>query len=506
MNLFSYIKRNIYKWHRLSSILIAIPVIMWTLSGIMHPIMTSFKPKVKNQFLKTNTIDLSRIKITLDSALLKNNITSISNFRVIELKDKLYYQISQKSNNQLIFIDASTGQVNADAPVQYAQKLALQFLGDSTTRITSISLVKSFDDEYLEINRLLPVYKVNFDRKDGVRLYVDPVSDRLGLAMDDNRAAFTSFFRNFHSWEFLKSLGSFQTAVLVVLSGLAFITAVMGIYIAFISKSKKRSGTVRYRRVHRQIAIVVSVTTLMFTFSGAYHAFKKFEPDNRQNYFVEYEFKAKNLGLCFDSIATKYQVKNVSLVQMNNTSYVRLTCSSSVTNKGECCEKMNMAAAKFGEKGKADSEEIRYLSIPDLKELPNGEEQYARFMATTFSKNSDEKIVSATSINEFKGEYGFVNKRLPVYKVQFATNYNERWYVETSSGKMAAKINDMDLREGLSFSMLHKFHFADGIGKTTRDVLTVIAALGNLMAALAGIILLLIWYKRKKEKVSRVKA
>ncbi|MNR58605.1 hypothetical protein D3C85_1796430 [compost metagenome] len=45
--------------------------------------------------------------------------------------------------------------------------------------------------------------------------------------------------------------------------------------------------------------------------------------------------------------------------------------------------------------------------------------------------------------------------------------------------------------------MLHKFHFVDDIGKTTRDVLTVIAALGNLAVALIGIVLLVFWYKKK---------
>lgn len=121
--------------------------------------------------------------------------------------------------------------------------------------------------------------------------------------------------------------------------------------------------------------------------------------------------------------------------------------------------------------------------------------QYARFMAEKFSKNED--IVSVTPITEFKGEYGFINKRLPVYKVQYKANDNERWYVEPSTGELAAKINDTNLREGLSFAMLHKFHFVDDIGKTTRDVLTVIAALGNLAVALIGIVLLVFWYKKK---------
>ncbi|MNH44673.1 hypothetical protein D3C79_1069040 [compost metagenome] len=73
--------------------------------------------------------------------------------------------------------------------------------------------------------------------------------------------------------------------------------------------------------------------------------------------------------------------------------------------------------------------------------------------------------------------------------------------MEPSTGELSVRIDDTDLREGLSFAMLHKFHFIDDLGKTTRDVLTVIAALGNLLAALAGIVLLVFWYRKKRKKL-----
>ncbi|MNE25411.1 hypothetical protein D3C80_1187410 [compost metagenome] len=373
-------------------------------------------------------------------------------------------------------------------------------LGDSTSKAVSVELLKDFDEEYLAINRLLPVYKVSFDRADGIRLYVDATTDRLGLAMDNNRAIFHSFFRNFHSWEFLDHLGNFRLFTLTLIASIAFVTAILGIYITFITKSNKaksnQNSSVKYRRLHRQIAIVVSITTLMFTFSGAYHAIVKIEPDTRQNYFVKNDFNVTELKFDLDSVAKRYQVKNISIIKMNDTTYLRLSCSADKGfNKEACCEKMSVAASKFGLEKKKDAPVIHYLSLHSLTELANGDVQYARFMAEKFSKNED--IVSVTPITEFKGEYGFINKRLPVYKVQYKANDNERWYVEPSTGELAAKINDTNLREGLSFAMLHKFHFVDDIGKTTRDVLTVIAALGNLAVALIGIVLLVFWYKKK---------
>ncbi|MCO4293911.1 PepSY domain-containing protein [Solitalea sp. MAHUQ-68] len=478
---------------------------MWTISGIMHPLMSSFKPKIKNQFLISKTIDLSKVNVSLDSALLKNKILSISNFRLIELDGNVYYQIAKKGQAELVYINAADASINHKGAELYAGKIASQLLGDSTATIQTISLVKQFDEEYLEINRLLPVYKVVFDRADGIRLYVDPSSDRLGLAVENNRAMFSSLFRNFHSWKFLDHFGSFRLVALCLLCLAAFVATLMGIYIAFITKSKKGNtgnSAVKYRKLHRRIAIVVSITSLMFTFSGAYHAFAKFKPDTRQQYFIEEDYKATELNFKPNSLSKQYDVKNISLIKINNTVFLQITCSSQKGfTKEECCEKMGVAAAKFGMNMKSPMPMVRYLSLPNLQVLPNGDQQYARFMASVFSKQTDENIISVTPVTEFKGEYGFVNKRLPVYKVQYKMNNNERWYVETSSGKLAAKINDIDLREGLSFAMLHKFHFADELGKTSRDVLTIIAALGNLLAAIAGIILLAIWFRKKKTSV-----
>lgn len=449
-------------------------------------------------------IDLSKARISLDTVLLSNRISSITDYRMVEVDSVLYYQINQ--NNRLTYINVSTGLIDKFAELRYAKQIAQEFLGDSTAKATSAELVKEFDEEYLPINRLLPIYKVSFDRKDGIRLYVDVTTDRLGLAMDNNRAAFHSFFRNFHSWEFLERTGNFRLLLIVFISSLSFLTAAMGIYIAFITKSKKASSfqgsTLKYRRLHRRIAIVVSITTLMFTFSGAYHAFVKIEPGNRSQYFIKNDYVPDELKFNLDSIAKRYQVKNISLVKMKDTTYLRLTCSvSKGIAKDDCCEKMSVAASKFGIEKKLPKPLVHYLSIPDLKELPNGDEQYARFMAEKFSANSNIETVSM--VTEFKGEYGFINKRLPVYKVQYKEHNNERWYVEPSTGELSVRIDDTDLREGLSFAMLHKFHFADKFGKTTRDVLTVIAALGNLVAALAGVILLVFWYKKKKKRLVR---
>nr|GFC18571.1 hypothetical protein [Tanacetum cinerariifolium] len=52
-------------------------------------------------------------------------------------------------------------------------------------------------------------------------------------------------------------------------------------------------------------------------------------------------------------------------------------------------------------------------------------------------------------VTKFAGEYGFVNKRLPVVKLAFDGPGHPALYVEPASGKLAALVTDSDRREGL---------------------------------------------------------
>src|SRR5688572_10597095 len=99
-----FIRRNIYKWHRVTSLIIALPVLLWTLSGFLHPVMSSLKPEVKNQKLAATIIDSSKIKISLKDALEKNGITSLHNFRIVKLYSAFYYQVQQPGIDSLSYI------------------------------------------------------------------------------------------------------------------------------------------------------------------------------------------------------------------------------------------------------------------------------------------------------------------------------------------------------------------------------------------------------------------
>lgn len=92
-----------------------------------------------------------------------------------------------------------------------------------------------------------------------------------------------------------------------------------------------------------------------------------------------------------------------------------------------------------------------------------------------------------TTLTTFGGEYGFINKLLPVVRVQLADG--ARLYLHPDSATRAARVTQADYAEGWLFANLHKWQWLEFIGRWPRDVVMIIFALGGAAAALAGLCL-----------------
>src|SRR5678815_4139688 len=107
MSVKKYIRRNVYRWHRATSLLVAVPVILWTLSGFLHPVMGTFKPAVANQVLPADAIDVTRIQIPLQTALEKAGIEKLHRFRIIRMDETYYYQLQQNDVDTLTYLSCT---------------------------------------------------------------------------------------------------------------------------------------------------------------------------------------------------------------------------------------------------------------------------------------------------------------------------------------------------------------------------------------------------------------
>ncbi|MBN9383953.1 MAG: PepSY domain-containing protein [Chitinophagaceae bacterium] len=530
-------RKKIYQLHRRLSIIIAIPVLLWAISGFMHPIMTNIRPAIATQGILSVPVDPTRIHISLADALRKHHIDSCLNFRLVHIDTNWFYQVQLAgaggnavpgSAGAPIYISCTNGNVLTAGDWLYAQYLARQFLegpmegmrakpgevrvipvslaGSGThdccgaatetvlnpvkgAKVTNVSMVHAYDKEYKSINRLLPVYRVSFDRPDGIRVYVETTQDRFSFAMDNRRAVFDEIFRIFHTWGWLDFLGKGRLAVEMLVALTALFTTVLGIYIFFTTRGPRvaRNGMVKARRNHRYTAIVAALFTLMWTFSGSFHAFSKLRDDARDEYFVAAHFASDVTG--FD--LTRLQgvcprpVTNISLVGMDGAAYWRVTMLPEKTATHKDLMKDRGAVLS----------PVAYVRTTDYSVIADGDKHYAAWMATQFSRRPAGEIRSVSPVTAFGDEYNFTDKRLPVWKVSYDAGGHERWYVETCSGRLSSKVDDRMVVEGYSFSVFHKHHFMDWGGKTARDASTMFWVLMQVILVMIGLIL---WFRRKR--------
>lgn len=522
------IRKNIYKWHRICSLIIAIPVLLWALSGFMHPIMTNLRPAVKSQSIPVVPLDSSKIKLTLQQVLRQNKVDSVYSVRLVHIDTNWFYQVKTSRTYSLQYFSAKNGNMLSKGDWLYAQYIARIFLegapknkkdkmpamempmtmpmsdgmdccGEAASTVLNnktgapiegASLITKFDKEYKPIYCLLPVYKVAFKRDDNIRLYVETGQDRFSVAVDKNRAAFTQFFDIVHTWGWLDFLGKGRLLVIMLLAGLGFFTAIMGLYIFFSTKSKKVPGNqlVKARRNHRYSAVVASIFTLMFTFSGCYQAFSEFTGPEKQVIAVQHGFVGSAIDLDLNKLhrVVKKPVTNIGLIQLDGKTYWQVYLQSGKKNqKKDLMKDMS-----------ADEAVVTYINVADYSVLSNGDELYAKSLASQLS--GSHQIVSAELITKFTDEYNFTDKRLPVWKINYYPfNHKQRLYIETSTGVLAKNTNNVELTEGYSFALFHKHHYMDFGGKTTRDISTMVGAALQIIMVVIGLVFYFKWRKRK---------
>ncbi len=207
---------------------------------------------------------------------------------------------------------------------------------------------------------------------------------------------------------------------------------------------------------------------MLYAFSGGWHALKKVEDDSRKK-GLQYaaSFTPDELHFSLQQLTKNLkageQLSNISAVKMNDEMYWQLTAVN------------------------AQSKPVKkYIHQSAGKELAEGDRQYAQHAAGSLIKRDDVKLVK--KITAFNAEYSMMNKRLPV--VQVAYQNGESYFIETSTGIVAAVVNGADRAERFSFSNLHMHHYAEKwSGKGLRNTILIATTLGLLLVACTGIIM-----------------
>jgi hypothetical protein len=456
--------------HRWLGVIACVAVLMFAGSGILHPVMSRLQPKPA-QFAAP-AVAFAAAPLPLREVLAQHGVASFAQAIAVQLPQGAAYRI-QLGNGAVRYFNAATGAEIRDGELLHAQHLARYFLGDDGVAIARSERVTAFDDEYVFVNRLLPAWRIQFGRGDGITAYVDTAGNRLATLNDNAKRSFQIYFRALHDFNCLDRHNALRVGLMLVLLLAAFATAVAGLVMFVrLRRANQRLAQLPARRWHRRLALAISISTFSFALSGALHLLQSLREQSPRTAPAS-QFRTDEIGNALVDRA-------FTLQRVNGVPCYRI---ASATRAGMAGGEHHQHAQPA--RAAEPTDLAQCLDTHTGNPLANAEKMLAEQLARYYSGNSS-AVISLTAVTRFEGEYGFINKRLPVWRVQFAGD-STRWYVEPLSGALALRADNSDAFEGTVFSLLHKARFIGDENKNLRDALLMLFAFGNIVVALLGL-------------------
>jgi hypothetical protein len=468
-------------WHRRLGLVTCAGVVLWGLSGMSHPIMSRLQPKPVAFTAPTAPLDLTAA-MPPQRALACHGLLKFQRLAVINFDGRVYYRVAADINSPARYFSAKDCTELAAGDEHHARQLASHYAGRPASEIVSARFITQFDNEYMDVNRLLPVWRIEFADSGHLRAYIDTDQARLATLIDDTRMVMGNIFRLGHNWAFMESTPRLQLAVMALVLGIALFSAVSGVTLYFrrCRHSRERLVHQPVRRWHRRLGSLVALTTLTFAGSGMFHLVMSYRQQAAPVPQTQPMIQATALSIQGWQQLVGQPAQRVDLVQSPAGLQWLLR------NELPRARVAIMAHADHHPPSPDTPAAAALLPAGNDNDLPSDLLSLAQSQATQYEKLPAHTVVQTELITQFGGEYGFIFKRLPVAKVQFAAPGNPRYYIEPATGVLAAEIHDIDATEGKSFAYLHKWTWLDA-NKEVRDILMMLFALGNVLVALLGV-------------------
>lgn len=484
-------------WHRWLGMLTCIGILLWATSGISHPIMSRLQPKPVAFSAPAAQYDLSQSKF-VKSVLMQHDISAVTHISLAQFAGVSYYRVSIDDALPARYFNTIDGEELIDGDALYASYLALHFTGKRTQNISNVELITTFNDDYHEVNRLLPVWRVEFSDNQNLRAYIDTEQSRLATLVNDTRYWLTQVFQFGHNWSFLKGSPVIQVTIAAIVLSAVLISAFSGLYLYFkLGKAKQRLAGKPLRIWHRRLGLIVSLSALIFASSGLFHLIMSYQ---QQRNAIESAIEMASINQLNEQVWQQVIAKPLAKLDLLSYGQKPYWYALPTSTDGKNHQPLSQVAALAKEKIEAEQhnhhphkparEAVQpYVLAADIESANmNRIEDLVKLKAINMAKTTDSSVEKIEWITKFENEYGFIFKRMPVIKVQMNDTDNTRYYIEPATGILSAKVRDIDGIEGFVFAYLHKWSF-NFINKDLRDILVSLFALGNILVAMMGFML-----------------
>lgn len=481
-------------WHRKLKWYAGASLIIWAISGALHPIISWTGPSAVKFFppkLQTSSQSVSDIRSALNVSgdAVENGLVATA--KVLPSKLGPVLQLTHDQMSPRKYIDPETGESIVGYDVQQARWLANYYTGLPEEEIGSVDFVTEFSMDYPWVNRLLPVYRVAYPNEDNLVAYVHTETGALAGLANDRKLFLQSIFQVLHTWNWLDFTGFGRVLIVGLLMFSLFMMAVVGMSMIAAIPSRKIKDP--KRRWHRVAAYFLWLPLLGWSISGFYHLLKAEYVEDVGGLRLDKQFSLESVEVAeeIDWLSANTDKK------LNAISVVRAPEGKLLLRMGIAQSKHRGGKVSREEKyeGRATEKNAIYVDPQTGAEVDVSDRERAIWLAKEHSGFGDEHIGSVSIVTRFGSGYDFRNKRLPVWSVNFNDDASTSMFIDPVTGVLVDQARGVDKLESLSFSVLHKWsHLNAVISRQTRDILIVLTLF---LCCCMGVIGILLSKRRK---------
>ncbi len=458
------------KWHRLLLWLGGATLLIFALTGITHPVMSWTGPQavtMRPPALQLDGATLQRAMQQLNNAALPSQAL----VKLVPYRDTALIQLTSdlSSPRRYLTLDGSDAPDDNDVAVW----LSSHYSGMPDTEVSAITLLTAYNNAYPSVNRLLPVYQVDY--QNGLSLYIHTESLSLAGITNPYKTAVQAIFRQLHSWQWLDSTPTLKIIIMTVLLGSALLLTLTGAWLLVkLPFNAKRRGL---RRWHYALSWLLVVPVVLYLLSGIYHfGYKQVAADTAGLTLPT----AQPLPSAFALTAAVLQ--NLDTTAMYNSASLILADGSNWYWRLSAFNPQQQADRSSRFNGQQSETGAQFIAL-NAEAPALDDASYARLLAQQFIGLSSADLSAQQRVTRFGPDYDFRNKRLPVWQFDYPGG---RLFVDAVSGQLIEQQSHASRFERYSFSFVHKWGLLQPLlGREGRDMVVVgIMLLVLLMAAM----------------------
>jgi len=231
---------SIRRLHRTLGLIFSVSILMSSISGVIHTVMTRTQAPPPPARPSGGGLDPAAIRVSVAEAIAKLPAGSggVQAVNVRGISGEPWYQIYIGAGGVPTYVSAADGRVEPAQDERYASEIASAFLGGA--KVAKTDYLTAFNGEYINIFRVLPVFR--FDAGDGLqtRVYVSTTTGSVTRHTDRQRQFEANVFTNFHKLGFIPDKNA-RDIVRAVLTGGAALAAMAGILLFFVTRPRRSS-------------------------------------------------------------------------------------------------------------------------------------------------------------------------------------------------------------------------------------------------------------------------